>query len=703
MYQPQVASWVDQKHMTLYAALSYLAAGAQKPALGTVKVETETKVAVDDRLVSFSDFKITEANFPTVPKESLMAMAMDIVNAIPLEQRVIALDRVLAMVDTSQITPKNSDGVKADPPPIFFSQVPAVLVNVEGDPMWSPIPENELQFALNTNWDLFQLGNSYYLRDDQSWLTAVAIRGPWKRAGALPPSFSTLPANDDWTAARAAVPGKAFPSGELPHVFVSTRPAELILLDGAPKYVPVKGTSLMWVSNTESDVFRAGADGAVFFLVSGRWFSAPNFEGPWTFVTPELPGDFKRIPLDHPRSRVLASVPGTRQALEGVLLAQVSQTARVNRSQITAPEVGYKGDPQFEAIEQTQVARAVNTDQQILRVGDLYYMCFQGVWFVGGTPTGPWKVADSIPNEIYEIPISSPAHNVTYVTVDNSDDEWVDFAATAGYAGLMTAWGCAVWGTGWYYPPYVGYGGYFPYYPTYGYGAHYNPWTGTFSRTGGVYGPYGGAGFTARYNPATGTYSRGAMAYGPNGARGVATAFNPRTGISAGTARGSNVYGNWSSTAVQRGDQWAQSSKFTRNATGTTTRATQGSRGGAAVTRRGPEGGGFAGKTAGGDMYAGRDGNVYRNQGGSWQKYGNGGWSSVERPAGTSGQLGTRSTENFSRGTFDQLNQDRGSRLDGAQRTRDFARSSGGFSGSYRPSGGGMRMGGGGFRGGGRR
>ena len=70
-------------------------------------------------------------------------------------------------------------------------------------------------------------------------------------------------------------------------------------------------TELLWVSNTESDVFRLGRTGPVYYLVSGRWFSAPDFNGPWTFATPNLPPEFKKIPLEHPRSRVLASVPGT--------------------------------------------------------------------------------------------------------------------------------------------------------------------------------------------------------------------------------------------------------------------------------------------------------------------------------------------------------------------------------------------------------
>ena len=84
------------------------------------------------------------------------------------------------------------------------------------------------------------------------------------------------------------------------------------------------------------------------------------------------------------------------------------QTARVNKKEVKAPEVAYQGDPKFEPIDTTTVARAVNTDKDIIKVGDLYYMCFQGVWFMGRSPNGPWEVTGSVPEEIYEIPVSSP-------------------------------------------------------------------------------------------------------------------------------------------------------------------------------------------------------------------------------------------------------------------------------------------------------
>jgi len=719
IFQPQIASWDGQRKMVLYAAVSYSAPGATTPALGTVKIEADSTVSLADRLVNFTQVKLTESNFPNLPAEQLREIVARINEAVPQGALVIGLDRVLARLDKSQIVPKNVEGVKADPPVIFYSTSKAVLVNVDSNVVWSPIKDNDLKFAVNTNWDLFehQPTSSFFLRYNDAWLKAADLKGPWKPAGKLPDAFGKLPAEENWKDVKAAVPGRALTSAETPKVFLSTSPAELILVSGAPNYVTVTGTKLLWVSNSESDVFRLGITGPVYFLVSGRWFTAADFNGPWTFTTPNLPEDFKKIPVSHQRSRVLASVPGTDQAAEAVLLAQIPETARVDKKQLKAPEVSYQGDPQFQPIEQTTVARATNTDKDIIKVGDLYYMCFDGVWFMGRSPNGPWEVTGSVPNQIYEIPVTSPAYNVTNVTVIEDSSDSVEFATAAAYSGMMVAWGCAVWGTGYYYPPYVYYGGfypaYYPYYPTYGYHASYNPWTGTYGRGMVAYGPYGGAGVGARYNPRTGTYARGAAAWGPYGARGVAGAYNPRTGASAATRQGSGVYGSWGQTGVQRGNQWASTSRVTNRVTGTTTRATQGSGGGEAVTRRGPQGSGGVARTGSGDVYAGRDGNVYRNTGEGWQKHdGSGGWNNVEgtpeqrqqaqqRANDARSQASTRATDSS---TVGQLNRDSAARAEGAQRTRDYSSSTSsrsGSSGSYRPSGGGARpmpRGGGGRR-----
>jgi hypothetical protein len=716
IYQPQAASWEEQKHLIAYAAVSYLPVGQEvKAALGTLKIEADTSVSLEERLVKFSVLRITEANFQSLSREQLREIISEVEKSIPDRERVIALDPLLAAIDKSKIIPKNVEGMKADPPQIFFSQTPAVLVNLDGAPIWSPIKDNELKFAVNTNWDLFfyEPGKTYYLRTDTGWRQATQIQGPWEAADKLPPSFKKLP-KENWQEVLDNL--KSRDAERLPTVYVSTQPAELIALQGQPQYFPVSGTGtkLLWVNNTESDLFRFGENGPVYYLVAGRWFTAPDFTGPWTFATPNLPSDFKTMPLEHPRSRVRAAVPGTEQAAEAVLLAQIPQTARVNRKELTAPDVIYNGSPEFVAIEKTPLARAVNTDKEIIKVGELYYMCFDAVWFKADSPTGPWAVTDSVPGEIYEIPPSSPAHNVTYVTVqeDNDDDDWEEFAATAGYWGMMSAWGCAWWGTGWYDDPYYGWSGGYPiYYPplrTYGYGSWYNPRTGFYGTAGRIYGPYGGVGFGARYNPTTGTYARGAMAWGPNGARGAAQLYNPRTGTMASTRQGSGVFGSWGSTSVVRGNEWAQTKRFT-NREGTTTRAIRTDEG-AMVRRKGDEGSGFIGKGQD-NVYAGKDGNVYRrDENGNWNKWDNGSWNQIERPPDHVSPVNRDNLKQMDRDTFKQLERDRAARADGSRRTKDYKdyRSRGGGNvGSYRGSagfsrgGGGFSRGGGGFRGGG--
>ena len=322
--------------------------------------------------------------------------------------------------------------------------------------------------------------------------------------------------------------------------------------------------------------------------------------------------------------------------------------------------------------------------------------------FISKTPTGPWEVASSIPQEIYTIPTSSSVNHVTYVTVEDNDDDWVTFGYVAAYTGLMIGWGCVVWGSGWYYPPYRWYGGYYPYPHTYGMGAWYNPYTGGYGRGYGAYGPYGGVGFGASYNPRTGTYARGATAYGPGGSRSYGQAYNPRTGTYAQSRQGSNVYGNWGSSTVQRGDNWAQTAHAENYRKGTETSGIRTSEGGAAISREGRTGNQTTvGRTQGGDVYAGRDGNVYKKTDGGWEQAGGNrptpatgdraGAGAATRPAtGTSTSRPTPTTS--------QLNRDAAARSSGT--TRTINRSTVQSSGMSRSSAGSMGRVGGGARGG---
>lgn len=715
LFEPQIESWQDQSKMVAWSALSYVTASGAKPAIGSIKITAETDVSADHRLVKFTKFKIDEINISSISREETYKISSALQAEIPESDRTLALDKVLAAVSKSQLNIENvaNPNVKVDPPKILFSTSPAILIGFDGDPIWSPIKDVDLKFAVNTNWDVFQhtATNTYYLRNEANWFRSVDLKTGWVPAGKLPDSFSKLPSDENWKEVKASMPGKKISASKMPRIVVVTSPAEMIMIEGEPKYTPVNATSLLWVNNTESDLFRNGKSGEFYYLVAGRWFSATTLDGPWTFATPRLPAEFRNISVEHPRSRVLASIPGTPQATEAILQATIPRTARVNKNELKAPEVIYQGEPTFSPIEGTSLSRAVNTDKDIIKFGDLYYLCFQGVWFVSTNGTGPWTVLSEVPKEIYSIPASSPLHNVTYVTVKDDDpsDEWVTFTYVAAYTGMMITYGCVVWGTGWYYPPFIYYGGYYPiyypYYRTYGYAAWYNPYMGTFGRGAAIYGPYGGVGFGAVYNPYSGTYARGATAYGPYGSRTFAQAYNPRTGTYAQTRQGNNIYGSWGSTYVQRGDDWVQTGRVSNKITGNSAAGIRTGDGAAIVTGKGNNGRATIGRTEDGDIYAGRDGNVYKNTGNGWQKYENGNWNSTsgsnlrsqnnsipERPNLTQKPTSTSGFGGVDSSTYEQLNRDRSARREGSIRTNDL--------GTYRSNMGG-RSSAGSFRGGG--
>jgi len=343
-------------------------------------------------------------------------------------------------------------------------------------------------------------------------------------------------------------------------------------------------------------------------------------------------------------------VPGTVQATDAVMLAQIPTTAIVNKKEAEAKvDLSYDGEPKFAPIEKTSLSYATNTEDKVIKVGDAYYLCFQGVWFMSTTPKGPWKTADSVPQEIYTIPPSSPVYNVTYVTQTNPTSETVESNTTAGYFGMfvfgMTMGAMIGYGTGYYHSPYYyyphghAYPVYRPYPATYGAGAVYNPRTGTYAAGRRAYGPYGAVGSSAYYNPRTGRYGRSATAQSAYGGRTVAHAYNPWTGGYGATAQGHNAYSQWGRSAATRGGEWIETGHVsTRAGTKAGYRTSTGQRG---VVAQGSRGGTVA-RTDNG-TYAGRDGNIYRqDSAGNWSQYDRGNWNQVDGPEGAQRAEGAR-------------------------------------------------------------
>lgn len=670
IHQPQVDYWTDYKILHFRCAIGVKTGKTATEKYGVAEIEAETVVDQDNRVVALMP-KTRLLRFPNISDTEEKALGKAVEELYPQGRPMtVSLDRVLAYLDPAKQPQQHAVDLNLDPPKIFFSPKPAILVMFMGEPQLQPVikDQNDLMFAVNTNWPIFfdAVGRKYYLLNGDNWLMTVdAAKGPWAPAGALPKALSALPADDNWADVRKNVPGKRVTAP--PQVFTSTEPAELILTQGEPTFAPISGTKLMRVVNTESPLFLHSGDKNYYFLTAGRWFKASGLKGsPWSSASKNLPADFKKIPDHDPAAFVKASVPGTTEAKDAVLLASIPTKTVTTKADPPQVKVSYEGQPKFQVIETTSVQYAVNSPNSVLLVGGSYYCCYEGVWFISSTPTGPWVLCASVPSAIYSIPPAHPMHNVTYVVVQDTSPTTVVYTQTAGYSGeYVAATGVLMFGAGMvagailadddhhhhYYGPY-----------SYGWGARYDYHHGGYYRGGhAAYGPYAGAGRSVAYNPHTGTYSRGAHAYGPAGSASAARAYNPYTGTRASAARVDTAYGSAGRAAAynpttgtaarggyRTGEQGSAAAVQTNRGTGAAgVRGESGAGAAAWDTRYGQ---GAAAKDKQGNVYAGKDGNVYKKDtSGSWSKNSGSGWQSTSRPQPTrelNAQAGARSRGN---------------------------------------------------------
>jgi len=290
-YQPQVDEWKDYKELSARLAFS-LTPTDGKQVLGVVSVRANTLVDNNTHTAFIRDIEVISIRFPSLEENQTAAMEQLFRSLMPTGGETISVERVMADLERSKAT-AHPIPVKNDPPQIFYSSGPALLLMVEGEPVLTPIEKTGLQFVVNTNWDLFfeKSKKTYYLLAGQTWLTAQDLKGPWKQTQTLPKDMAKLPTGQNFDDVKKMVPPPP-PSGAVPQVFFSSTPAELVLVKGAPVYSKVPGTALLYATNTDNDLFVDDSEKQYYVLLAGRWFRAKALGGPWSYAGDNLPADF---------------------------------------------------------------------------------------------------------------------------------------------------------------------------------------------------------------------------------------------------------------------------------------------------------------------------------------------------------------------------------------------------------------------------
>jgi hypothetical protein len=326
IYEPHAESWTGTE-VRFRAATAVTVDGGTR--YGVVYGRARTWTDSSSGLVKLDDISLDRANFPTAPdggEAYLRELQRGVTGNWQVRQEQFGPDH----------TARQMVSVRNDPPRIFVSYSPALLVLIDGAPALRKVPDSPFERVINTRSLLLKDASSgrVYLHAFDGWLTAREVQGPWQvQTGEVP----GLDKTKEQVSAAGQVDlldgGEDRPTLQrgAPVIYVSTAPAELLVLQGEPQFEPVTGTRLLWVKNTTAPLLLDTGSNDYFAVISGRWFSARSLNGPWSFAPGEqLPKDFALIPDDHALAPVRAAVPGTPQAREAVIANSVPQTATVS-------------------------------------------------------------------------------------------------------------------------------------------------------------------------------------------------------------------------------------------------------------------------------------------------------------------------------------------------------------------------------------
>ncbi|MEC3907375.1 hypothetical protein VOI54_10125 [Tamlana sp. 2201CG12-4] len=472
IYQPESLSYIDNK---LESNMAFAVKEKDKdPVFGMIWATSLLDVDRNSRQASLASVKIEEIRLPYEMTTDQKVKLQNLVNGeIPKWNIEFSIDELINNLEEVSVT---TSALNNAPPKILFANEPSALILIDGEPKLKEI-EKGYDLVENTGAFIIYVKKEkrYYLKGGDFWYQSSNPLGPWIQTQKAPSKVRNI-AKKAESQNNEESTDDAY-SGSAPKIVVVTEPSELIVFDGEPKYSPIQNTNLLYVENTESNIFMHVGSQTYYVLLSGRWFTTKNVKGPWNYVAAEkLPNDFKNISSDSKKADILSNVPGTKEAKDAIYDAQIPQTAAVERD-TKATTVEYNGSPEFQNIKNLNLQYAVNTESAVFKDNQTYYLCDNAIWFKSNSPNGPWQVADERPNEVEKIPAENPRYNTKYVYIYETSPTRVYVGYTPGYYGCYVYGPTIVYGTGFYYNPWYR-GHYYHYHYSYGFSVRYNPWYG---------------------------------------------------------------------------------------------------------------------------------------------------------------------------------------------------------------------------------
>jgi hypothetical protein len=214
-----------------------------------------------------------------------------------------------------------------------------------------------------------------------------------------------------------------------------------VLFREEPAVTPV-GRGVYYVRDADQDVYRYGD--YWYLNYNGDWYRADSYRGPWIFVGYQsvprqvysVPTSYRRTWRDYrDRHYWRRGDNHNRYSARGGVGG--SFTLRIG-DRYNGPDLGFYDTPSLVRVPGRGVYYVQDSDFDVYRYGNYWYMNYNGDWYRAGSYRGPWIFVgyQSVPSDVYGVPTQyrhrwSDYHDQHY----ESDDRGGDNGYGRGYNG----------------------------------------------------------------------------------------------------------------------------------------------------------------------------------------------------------------------------------------------------------------------------
>ena len=193
VYRPELDSWTNnqlQCRAVMAVRIGTATDDSGKEAgqyrYGVVWLKARTETDTQGRQVTLNEVAVTKVNFPTGREQEAQYQSM-LQSVTANKSLAVSLDQLEAALAIATSRKSQPLQVANAPPDIIFSFVPAVLVHVDGEPVWRPSGLAGVEKAINTRALLLRYQGRFYLGYADHWASSATITSGWAAAPVVPP------------------------------------------------------------------------------------------------------------------------------------------------------------------------------------------------------------------------------------------------------------------------------------------------------------------------------------------------------------------------------------------------------------------------------------------------------------------------------------------------------------------------------------